>query len=769
MGNGTVWRTERGMAPVRRRWVGDSSLISPDAVSCGVLANSEEEGENTSTKSRHCDCETLKNPSVSHLKRSACSAEGDVKRRLADVPCRTPLFNIVQPGALAFPELFLISRNVECAMDEKSAPGTVVLAKGPIVVEESRAQRLQRQQARFRDRGGIFVPSNRNTLADILMGRKAASPKRVFGRARSSSLSPSKRGSGRMRSEGAPEPPQTLRASPRKAARKDVEEDGPVAGPSRLPELSASKATKKPSRKSTTAKSKTTSTTGTATTTTTTITAPKKGKAKATSDDDVDKAPAKRRGRPSKAKPITDDDDENTPKDDPPPKPKGKGKRSAKPSAKRATKKKAGLVDQAEEDDPQPAAPTHPNPKRAGAKRTKKDNEPPGGYILSLSEVGLADVVIKATETTSVTASNSKSKSKATAKASSVNTKAKQTMAAPEGALSTIPELIEVNSEGEIEDELVPPISVHDDKSTSKSNPKPAASTSTSTSGSVAPTTPSVVKVSRSKVLEEIEIKYAIFDERPASPPTRPAGRKGKAKATPLQFDEEEEEQVTQHRAAPSKRARAFDAAGGEERVTKRSKVALEPEMAEEEEEDPPLQMKPKAKPKIKAVNGGKDGRRKVKDKGELPSSRKKRERELGSAQDQVEDMDAPGRPKRAKIEAQDASEGEEDAPKKAAPAKRSTTKVSSSKSQTKSKSSSSSSSSKSNLKPAPKSGMSESKSKSSEKSRPHTDVYIKLKSSPDPESGKMRLKPRKSVMQRLREPLPQMEDDEPDPIDFLR
>ncbi|KAI6148081.1 hypothetical protein BKA82DRAFT_4147947 [Pisolithus tinctorius] len=40
-----------------------------------------------------------------------------------------------------------------------------------IPVEESKAQRIQRQQARFRDRGGTFVPSGKNPLADILLAR----------------------------------------------------------------------------------------------------------------------------------------------------------------------------------------------------------------------------------------------------------------------------------------------------------------------------------------------------------------------------------------------------------------------------------------------------------------------------------------------------------------------------------------------------------------------------------------------------------------------
>ncbi|EAU87664.2 hypothetical protein CC1G_09125 [Coprinopsis cinerea okayama7 len=60
-------------------------------------------------------------------------------------------------------------------------------------VEESRQQRLQRQQSRFRDRGGIFVPTSRNTLADILLGRRDASPKKPRrSRGRSVSVSPRK-------------------------------------------------------------------------------------------------------------------------------------------------------------------------------------------------------------------------------------------------------------------------------------------------------------------------------------------------------------------------------------------------------------------------------------------------------------------------------------------------------------------------------------------------------------------------------------------------
>ncbi|KAF8966902.1 hypothetical protein BDZ97DRAFT_586758 [Flammula alnicola] len=59
-------------------------------------------------------------------------------------------------------------------MNTKEPPRPKTILATPINVEESRAQRLQRSQARFRDRGGIFVPTNRNTLADILLGK--ASP-----------------------------------------------------------------------------------------------------------------------------------------------------------------------------------------------------------------------------------------------------------------------------------------------------------------------------------------------------------------------------------------------------------------------------------------------------------------------------------------------------------------------------------------------------------------------------------------------------------------
>ncbi|KAG6868774.1 hypothetical protein C0993_010701 [Termitomyces sp. T159_Od127] len=99
-----------------------------------------------------------------------------------------------------------------------------VLPKVPIPVEESRAQRLQRSQARFRDRGGIFVPTARNTLVDILLGRKVASPKK--GRGRSASLSPRKKGAKSVLRENEEEV-KAVRTSPRKSAHRQELQAGP--------------------------------------------------------------------------------------------------------------------------------------------------------------------------------------------------------------------------------------------------------------------------------------------------------------------------------------------------------------------------------------------------------------------------------------------------------------------------------------------------------------------------------------------------------------
>ncbi|PPQ70632.1 hypothetical protein CVT26_010060, partial [Gymnopilus dilepis] len=75
-------------------------------------------------------------------------------------------------------------------MVTKEPPKPALILATPINVEESRAKRHERQQSRFRDRGGIFVPSSRSTLADILLGK--APPLKKAPR-RSASASPTKR------------------------------------------------------------------------------------------------------------------------------------------------------------------------------------------------------------------------------------------------------------------------------------------------------------------------------------------------------------------------------------------------------------------------------------------------------------------------------------------------------------------------------------------------------------------------------------------------
>ncbi|KAH0589062.1 hypothetical protein H2248_004834 [Termitomyces sp. 'cryptogamus'] len=107
---------------------------------------------------------------------------------------------------------------------EDSKPARSVFPKVSIPVEESRAQRLQRSQARFRDRGGIFVPTSRNTLADILLGRKVASPKKKRGR--SASLSPKKK-SVESNARNNDDEIKAVRMSPRKAIQKQELKAGP--------------------------------------------------------------------------------------------------------------------------------------------------------------------------------------------------------------------------------------------------------------------------------------------------------------------------------------------------------------------------------------------------------------------------------------------------------------------------------------------------------------------------------------------------------------
>lgn len=100
-------------------------------------------------------------------------------------------------------------------MNATASPKPPIILATPLDVEESRAQRLQRQQTRFRDRGGIFVPTNRTTLVDILLGR--ASP--LKGPCRSASVSPSRVNKEKYSSGNEVSNP-ALRRSPRKQSQK---------------------------------------------------------------------------------------------------------------------------------------------------------------------------------------------------------------------------------------------------------------------------------------------------------------------------------------------------------------------------------------------------------------------------------------------------------------------------------------------------------------------------------------------------------------------
>ncbi|KAJ7270692.1 hypothetical protein B0H12DRAFT_1307066 [Mycena haematopus] len=105
----------------------------------------------------------------------------------------------------------------------------------PSQVQESRTKRLVRQQARFRDRGGIFVPRTHNNLLDILLGRKKLSPFKRRSRSRSLSVSPTKKPKSRGLSVGRKSGGTVSKPAPKRKAKTSVDDDQPVAGPSRLP------------------------------------------------------------------------------------------------------------------------------------------------------------------------------------------------------------------------------------------------------------------------------------------------------------------------------------------------------------------------------------------------------------------------------------------------------------------------------------------------------------------------------------------------------
>ncbi|KAF5376064.1 hypothetical protein D9615_007685 [Tricholomella constricta] len=602
-------------------------------------------------------------------------------------------------------------------MEDNSQPDKAALPKAPIPVEESRAQRLQRQQARFRDRGGIFVPSNRNTLVDILLGRKAASPKKTL-RGRSASLSPRK-----PESKGNGDATKALRTSPRKAAQGRTEGESAVAG--------RAKARQKPARSNFI------------------FCLPYPNQTEYS--DETEKPSPKRRGSPTKPKPKADDD-ERMPDDDPPP--KAKVKRTTKAPQKRTTKKAepTPAMDTPIENEPLPV-PVKPKPKRSTKSATKATKEP-----------------------------------LTNAAGPSANTSTRHTTKppAPKRVLETIPE-----SEDEVDD------------APSKARTKPMASTAPT----LAPAIPKTSKEVKESLVEgadncallstlgrsEVEGNRNGKGKKKAHLPVLPmesdealsstGERKGKGKAKAQSTTVEKSERSPTVR---TKRARETE---GEERTAKKSRVAVEETEDEEVEMDePPPKPKPKTKPKPKpktsagtkvkassraaqAVGGERIAAEDDEDKCEMVEpvipervvshTQNKRLREP--------EKDNGGRVKRAKID-RDTDEDDEEVrirktggspdtqkARKPGPAKRPKAKASAAESSKASR--------------APSKSKSKSKAKAKAKSDPDpsTDTYIKLNSEPDSQIiSTARFKPRKSVMQRIKEPLPQIEDDDPDPIDFL-
>ncbi|KAG2131655.1 hypothetical protein DEU56DRAFT_453713 [Suillus clintonianus] len=172
----------------------------------------------------------------------------------------------------------------------------------PVTVEESKAQRLQRQQARFRDRGGAFIPSENNPLKDILLARTVSgeSPSKAATKSpyrhRSLSVSPSKakRNKVASKAQGSPAKVKVSRSKTNTEAPAGFVSGNAAAGPSAEFGGKISKAQTKKKVDPTARKGK--------------------GKAKPTDGNDVFEAettkvkPApKRRGRPPKTKVQTSD------------------------------------------------------------------------------------------------------------------------------------------------------------------------------------------------------------------------------------------------------------------------------------------------------------------------------------------------------------------------------------------------------------------------------------------------------------------------------
>ncbi|KAF8064030.1 hypothetical protein FPV67DRAFT_1654173 [Lyophyllum atratum] len=596
---------------------------------------------------------------------------------------------------------------------ETPLPGKVALFKETITVEESRAQRLQRQQARFRDRGGIFVPTNRNTLVDILLGRKAASPKK--GRGRSTSVSPQKPGAkGDGEEDGGDGAQKTLRTSPRKAAQRRAEEERAVAGPSRLPAsepaLKVAKASKPLSKKSTATATKTK---------TTTAAASKKGKAKAKSSETGKPVPT-RRGRPPKTKSSNIDDEgplagaieEDEPQQSKPKRPvKAPPTRASKKAGSTRTPSTAELPI---EDDPLPELTTKAKAKRQTKSAAKR---PSKKAVANLPEHDVDDVedVDSAKGASRILDSRAQPGASRSLKQRSANSKVLD-VDPPEDRRTdepVVPKSSKKSKKSQLEDDSLAPSLVQ--KKGSQTDEEKAE-----------------IKITTKKVEKKAHEASAEVDD----PPTKENGRKGKVR----QLEDDDDESRPLETAKPSKptrkRARPEPDTGSEVSKAKRTKA-----MSREEDEPPPDCGASRGKAQPKAVK--KTAKRKKGDASEdvdeavveapasPPSKKRVREPDKGEA----------NHVKRAKIDGNGNGNSDKDVDDDvvAVKAKKASTKKSRAR----------------NAAPAKASIASKTSS------HPKRALDSTLASIP-------KLRPRKSVMQRIKEPLPQIEDDEPDPINFL-
>jgi hypothetical protein len=211
----------------------------------------------------------------------------------------------------------------------------------PVTVEESKAQRLQRQQARFRDRGGAFVPSEKNALKDILLARTVSgeSPSKVVTkspyrhRSRSASPSKAKRNKATSKAKRSPIKDRISCFKPNTEAPVGLVSGNAAAGPSIESGGKVSKAQTKKKTGPTTRKGK--------------------GKAKAIDGNDVSEAEAvkvkpapKRRRRLPKTKSQASDLDI-----DADPEPSNRKTRTSKAKAPDSSKFKARLAEAPQSDD----------------------------------------------------------------------------------------------------------------------------------------------------------------------------------------------------------------------------------------------------------------------------------------------------------------------------------------------------------------------------------------------------------------------------------